>query len=69
MHDPLARLLALRIRYRRNPEARAYVDRALAILARATAEDADLDALDADVNALADDLGLRFAAPSPVNVQ
>jgi hypothetical protein len=60
MCDSLARLLELRLRFRRNPEARAYVDRALAVLAQAIGDDADSEAIDCEVTRLADDLAARF---------
>lgn len=56
MHDPLGRLLELRVRFRRNPEARAIIDRCLALVARAVAEDADMSATDLEVTQVADDL-------------
>ena len=70
MDDPVAHLLALRLRYRRNPEARALVDRCLQIVARAlAAEDADWSAIDADVDQLRASLARRFGAPDRVRVQ
>jgi hypothetical protein len=69
MGDPVARLLDLRLRFRRNPEARAYVDRALAVVAKAVADDADLAAIDREIIQLAEDLVLRFGPrrPAPVH--
>ena len=69
MSDPLARLLELRLRYRRNPQARALVDRCLMLVAQACGANADMAALDQDVTALADDLALRFGAPARATVQ
>ena len=66
MHDPLARLLELRLLYRRNPQARAFVDRALVLVAEAQAQDADLEALDAEAGRLAEDLAVRFGARAVV---
>ncbi len=64
MSDALAHLLELRLRFRRNPEARALVDRALALVARAAGPDADPAVLDAEVAHLAADLARRFGTPS-----
>jgi hypothetical protein len=69
MCDPVARLLELRLRFRRNPQARAYVDRALVLAARALADDADMVALDDEVSRLAEDLAVRFAPRPKVSVQ
>ena len=69
MCDPQARLLELRLRFRRNPEARALIDRALMLLTKASSADADLEAFDRDVTKLADDLALRFGAPRCETVQ
>ncbi len=66
MCDPQARLFQLRLRFRRNPEARALVDRGLLLVARATEAGADMAALDREVTQLADDLALRFGAPKRV---
>ena len=68
MCDPLARLLDLRLRFRRNPEARACVDRALAILAQAIGENADDEAIDREVTRLAEDLAVRFGPRRKVQV-
>jgi hypothetical protein len=64
MPDPQARLLALRLRFRRNAEARALVDRCLVLVSWATEAEADMAALDWEVTRLADDLALRFGAPA-----
>jgi hypothetical protein len=63
-------LLALRLRYRRNPEARALVDRALALVARAqTADEAAFLELKAETQGLADMLALRFGPPNGVTTR
>jgi hypothetical protein len=70
MDDPVAHLLALRLRYRRNAEARALVDRCLQIVARSLdAGDADWGAIDADVDELRQSLARRFGAPASLRVQ
>jgi hypothetical protein len=69
MDDPLARLLEMRLRFRCNPEARAYVDRALALVASAIAEEADMAVIDDEVSRLADDLAARFGPRVKVQVQ
>lgn len=60
----VAYLLELRVRTRGNPQARAIVDRCLALVARAESP-AGLDALEAaqELRRLSDDLALRFGAP------
>ena len=68
MSDPLARLLELRLRFRRNAEARAYVDRALMIVAQDIGANADDEAIDRAVTRLADDLSARFGPRSKVEV-
>lgn len=60
MSDALGQLLELRVRFRRNPEARALVDRALVLVAKAAAKDADDVALDLEVAALSAELVGRF---------
>ncbi len=60
MSDALGQLLELRVRFRRNPEARALVDRALVLVAKAAAKDADDVALDLEVAALSAELARRF---------
>jgi hypothetical protein len=67
--DPQARLFELRVRFRRNREARVLIDRCLMLVARASAADADMAALDRDVTKIADDLALRFGAPRRATVQ
>jgi hypothetical protein len=67
MSDPVARLLEMRLRFRHNPEARAVVDRCLVLVARGLEDDTDDAALDREVSKLADDLALRFGAPSGAN--
>jgi RNase P protein component len=64
MSDALAQLLELRVRFRRNPEARALVDRALVLVARAAADDADRAALEDEFVQLAAELARRFGTPS-----
>lgn len=65
----LAYLLELRLRTRGNPEARAIVDRCLALVARAETGDG-LDDLEAarELQRLSDDLALRFGAPRIVDL-
>ena len=63
MLEPQARILELRLRFRRNPEARMLVDRCLMLLARAIEGDADMTELDRELTRLTDDLALRFGAP------
>lgn len=60
LEHALAYLLDLRIRTRGAPEAQAFVDRALALLARAQAGDTQVQP---ELDALADDLARRFGAP------
>ncbi|WP_374576353.1 hypothetical protein [Phenylobacterium sp.] len=67
MSDALGQLLELRLRFRRNPEARALVDRAIALVAKATAADADPCALDLEVAKLGAELTRRFGSPSGVS--
>jgi hypothetical protein len=69
MCDPVARMLDLRLRYHRNPEARAYVDRALAIVAKASADEADLSTLDCEIACLTHELRERFAPPEKLRTQ
>src|SRR5579859_4797803 len=69
MHDPLGRLLELRLRVRRNPQARAYVDRALALVARTLADEPDMATLDGEVDRLTEDLAKRFGQQPRVSVQ
>ena len=63
MSDALAHLLELRLRFRRNPEARALVDRALVLVAKGAAADADPFALDLEVAQLRAELARRFGSP------
>jgi len=68
-HD-LAYLLELRIKLRRNPEARALVDRCLALVAQASeADDAAFEVLELEVRRMADNLALRFGAPAAAQLQ
>lgn len=70
MDELVAHFLELRLRVRHNREARALVDRCLALIARSKGADADeLRALSRDVDALADDLALRFGAPKTAVLQ
>jgi hypothetical protein len=63
----IAALLALRLRYRRNPDARALVDRALLLVSRAeTADEAGFLVLKAESQRIADELALRFGAAKGV---
>ena len=60
----LAYLLELRLRVRGNAEARAFVDRCIALTDAAAKADAEtLKQLESEVVALADGLALRFGAP------
>ena len=61
MDHAIAYFLELRIRFRRNPEARAIVDRCLALVAAAGEADAQrLAELQRDVEALREELVSRF---------
>ncbi len=63
----LAGLCELRIRYRFNLDARALVDRCIALVARAQdADDAVMAALESEAREIADGLALRFGAPNSV---
>ena len=64
MSGALAQLLELRVRFRRNREARAMVDRAMVLVARAAAAGEVGAGLDAEVAYLAADLARRFGTPS-----
>ena len=64
----MGQLLELRLRFRRNPEARALVDRAIALVAKATAADADQCALDLEVTKLSAELARRFGSPRGVSL-
>jgi hypothetical protein len=68
MSDALAQLLELRVRFRRIPEARNMVDRALVLIARAAAADEVGVALDAEVAQLEAELARRFGAPSGLSL-
>lgn len=68
MSDVLGQLLELRVRFRRNPEARALVDRALVLVAKAAAKDADDAALDHEVAALSAELARRFGPPTRLSL-
>lgn len=61
MSDALRQLLELRVRFRRNPEVRALARRALVLVAKAAAKDADDVALDLEVAAFSAELARRFA--------
>jgi hypothetical protein len=69
MCDPLARLLEMRLRFRRNPQARTDIDRALAAVAAALAGDPDFAALDREAMGLAERLTRRFEAPHKVTAR
>lgn len=70
MDEAVAYFLELRVRVRHSREARALVDRCLALIARAQGADADeLCALYREVDALADELALRFGAPKTAVLQ
>lgn len=67
MDEAVAHFLELRVRVRRDPEARAIVDRCLLILAKARTADAEgFAALQDEILALGDELALRFGAPATV---
>ena len=68
MSDALAHLLELRLRFRSNPEARALVDHAIALVAKATAADADPCALDLEVAQLGAELSRRFGSPRGIRL-
>lgn len=68
MSDGLGHLLELRLRFRRNPEARALVDRAIALVAKATTADADPCALDLEVAQLGAELTRRFGSPRGISL-
>lgn len=64
IEDAVAYFLDLRLRTRGNEEARAIVDRCLALIARALAADRqELVRLEREIDALADELALRFGSP------
>lgn len=68
--DPLAYLLALRLRVRGRPEALRIVDRCINLVGRAkTADPADMAALQREVHEIADDLAERFGAPAGAVLQ
>lgn len=70
MEDPLAYLLALRLRARGRPEALEVIDRALAVAGRARTADAEeLRRLEAEVQAIAEALALRYGAPAAATRQ
>lgn len=70
MDEAVAYFLELRVRVRHSREARALVDRCLALIARAEGANADeLCALYREVDALADELALRFGAPKTAVLQ
>jgi hypothetical protein len=61
-----AYLLELRVRLRRNPEAREIVDRCLQllVLAEDATDPATLDIVEAEIRRLEDELATRFGAPA-----
>ncbi len=68
--DPLAYLLALRLRVRGRPEALRIVDRCLNLVGRAqTADPAEFAALQREMEKIADDLAKRFGAPAGAVLQ
>jgi hypothetical protein len=70
MEADLSYFLELRLRVRGNAEATTIIDRCLALIARAeTADDAAFLDIGREVVRLADDLALRFGAPSNATVQ
>lgn len=68
MRDALAWLLDLRLKTRGNRDAKAIVDRALAIWTRAQSaqDEATYLALKAEIDQLADDLAVRYGTPRSV---
>jgi hypothetical protein len=70
MEADLSYFLELRLRVRGNAEATAIVDRCLALIAKAeAADDTAFVEINREVAQLADDLALRFGAPSNATVQ
>ncbi|TAJ68784.1 MAG: hypothetical protein EPO51_24955 [Phenylobacterium sp.] len=68
--EALAYFLDLRVQVRHSREARAIVDRCLAIVARAHGADLDeLRALRGEIDLLAEELALRFGAPKTAVLQ
>jgi hypothetical protein len=68
--EAVAHLLELRVRVRHSREARALVDRCLALIARANGADSEeLRALYREVDVLGDELALRFGAPKTAVLQ
>ena len=68
--EAVAYFLELRVRVRHSREARALVDRCLALIARADRADKhELRALYGEVDALADELAIRFGAPKTAVLQ
>ena len=64
LEEAVSYFLELRVRVRHSPEARAIVDRCLALIARAEgANEEQLRLLYREVDSLADELALRFGAP------
>ena len=70
MEELIGELLELRIRVRRNPQAKSLVDLALSLMTRLDgATDAELADLTVEITRIHEDLALRFGAPSNANVQ
>jgi hypothetical protein len=64
LEDALAYLLELRLRCRGNPDARALVDRCLALLAQAERADGEeLQRIEAEIETLRTELAARFGPP------
>lgn len=64
MEDALAYLLELRLRCRGDPDARAIVDRCLALLARAESCDGgELQRIEAEIQTLRTELAGKFSPP------
>lgn len=70
LDEAVAYFLELRVRVRHSREARALVDRCLALIARADrADEKELCRLYGEVDALADELALKFGAPKTAVMQ
>jgi hypothetical protein len=69
VYDAQAQLLEMRVRFRRNPEARAWVDRCLVLVARVEAGELDAEATHREVERIVEDLVLRFGARGRISVQ
>lgn len=70
LDEAVAYFLELRVRVRHSHDARALVDRCLALIARANGVDAEeARALHREVEAIADELALRFGTPKTAVLQ